>query len=89
MCLGYCFHGIGNQFPTGQAVFHPGVVHNNAIAHGNSINLKRNTSPLSYTRLRRLCNVTQVHMPGNNLAVAVDDTDKRLIHFRAVAAQSV
>ena len=44
MGFGHDFHGVGNQLAAGQAVFHAGVVHGDAVADADGIELEGRTA---------------------------------------------
>jgi hypothetical protein len=64
------------------------VIHGNAIAYGNGIKFKGNTTPTTYPLFNCLSDISQMHMAGDNLGEAIDNSDKRLINFRTRQAYS-
>ena len=75
------FGGIGNQFPTGQTIFHAGMVHGNAVANRNRTDFKRYAAGSTNAFFNCLSNDIQMHMSGDDFVVAIDNADKRLFHI--------
>jgi hypothetical protein len=52
--LSHRLHGVGNKLAAGQAVFHTGVVHGNAVTNRHRVKLKRHTPATAYSLFNRL-----------------------------------
>jgi hypothetical protein len=65
------------------------MVHNDSIAHGDSIDLERDATTLSYACFHILGNIVQVDVSRDNLAVAIYNADERFVHLRAIAAKRI
>jgi hypothetical protein len=65
------------------------VVHGNAIAYGNGIDLKGYAPATPHPGFNRLGNLGQVYMSGDNLGKAVDDPDEGLIYVSPSPAYGV
>ena len=78
MGLYYYFYRVSDEFATGQAEPHAGMVHSDAIADTDSIDFKRGASSAVYTLLDSFSDSFKVHVARDNLIEAVNDSNKWL-----------
>jgi hypothetical protein len=79
MSLSHDFHRVSNELPAGQAVSHSLVIHSDTIANSYGIDFKRHSTPTANPLLYRLGDCSQMDVAGDNLAKAIDYSDKWLI----------
>ncbi len=65
------------------------MAHGEAIAHGDGIDLKGDTTGAAHPGLDGLGNLSQVHVPGDNISKTIDNSDKRLLDFSLSTPQSI
>jgi hypothetical protein len=78
---GHHLHRIGDQLAAGEGVFHPHVVHRQAVADADGVALKGCAASGAYAGLDCVSDLAQPRVTGNRLVVRVDHADKGLVHL--------
>ena len=81
MCLSHNLNRVGDEFPAGQAVSHARVIHSDAVADSDGIDLERSSSSAIDSFLDSLGDSLEVLMSGNDLTEAVYNADEGLFYF--------
>ncbi len=86
--LGHDLHRVGDDFARHQGVVHALVVHRQAVADADDVELQRDAAALVYPVLDLLGDGVQVHMPGDELVVRVGYPDERPVGVAPADAES-
>ena len=89
MCQRHRLGGIGNQLAGSQRVFHADVSHGNAVTDADGRNLDGSASRHTDTGFYRLCDLVQMKMSRDNLAVGRYDADQRAVKLLLGIAESI
>ena len=68
---------IGDDLARHQRVVHALVVHGDAVADADDVELQRHAAGLPHAELDLLGEGAEVHVPGDQLVVGVGDTDQK------------
>ena len=74
----HVLHRVGDQLAARQRVQHAAVPHGDAVVHRDRVELARDRPGRPHCRSHHLADLTQVHVPGDELGEAVCDGDDRL-----------
>ena len=69
--------GVGNKIARYKRILHSDVSHRNTVTNGNSREHYGSTARHGYAKLYSLRNFIKIHVPGNDLVVRANYTDKR------------
>ena len=70
------FDGVGNDFPTGEGVFHSVVSHGDTVANTDGVENERNAASLPDAFLNELGNIIEMHMSRHDVHMGTDDGDE-------------
>ncbi len=84
--LGHDLHRVGDDLARDQRVVHALVVHGDAVADADDVELQGDAAALVHPELHLLSNGVEVHVTRDQLVVGVGDTDERPVGV--VAADS-
>ena len=89
MCQCHSLGRIGDQVAGYQRVFHSDMPHRDTVADSDCRDNNGSTASHCDTHFDRLCDLIQIHMPGDNLVPAGDDADQRTLHLLTSIAQRI
>src|SRR5699024_9924681 len=82
----HVLHGIGDDLAAGQRVEHARVSHGDAVVHGDGVELLGHAAGGTHRVGDDVTDVLQVHVPGHELGVGVDDRHDRLAELVLLGA---
>ncbi len=88
--LHHCLDAVGDDLTAGQAVFHAKVPHGDAIVHTDRVEDEGNAARLAHGLFDDFPEFIQMHMAGNDVDVAVGDSNEglgKVLFFDAGGAQ--
>ncbi len=75
----HCLHTVSHKFPGRQTIAHAKMIHGNAVAQGNGVELKGNTPCFSHGLFDLYGKFIQVGMPRHDFGEGVGNGDKRFL----------
>ena len=86
---GQGLHGVGDQLPGGQGVVHAPVAHDDAVAHADGRHHHRGAPGGVDTGFHRLCQLIQMGMSGDDVALGGYHADQGLLQLLVREARGV
>ena len=78
-------HAVGDELAAGEGVLHAEVPHDDAVVHGDGVELEGDAARLAYRLLDDPPDLLQVGVAGHDVGVGVGDGDERLVEVRLAA----
>ncbi len=80
--LDHRLDAVGDQLARGQAIFHARVTHGDPVVHADGVELERHTAGRAHGFFDPLAELLQVHVPGDDINIGIDNGDEGLFEIR-------
>ena len=73
------FHGVGDELPAGQRIFHTGMAHGDAVAYTDHIKFNRCSARFADRLLHQFAHLVEVRVARDDFVERVTDGNERLL----------